>query len=68
MNNVQEQIEAAEAAMKEQNARELELMDMTDSQLILLMLGDLLHNMELVNAKPNNYRLAVIAEAHKRTT
>ncbi len=61
-------IEAAEDAEKEQEILVQDLSKMTDSQLIILMLGDLLHAMEHMNAKPNPHRLAVIREAHKRTT
>ncbi len=43
-----------------------ELETMSDTQLILLMLGDLLQHLENLHPKPSEYRLAVMAEARKR--
>ena len=39
---------------------------MSDTQLILLMLGDLLQHLENLHPAPSEHRLAVMAEARKR--
>ena len=67
MNEVQKQIDAAETVLKEQHALAIELTDMTDTKLIMLMLGDLLHALEIQHPTPNVHRLAVITEVHLRT-
>lgn len=68
MNEFEKQIEAAEEAAKEQELITEQIRNMTNEQLIMLMLGDLLYALEIQNPKPNTNRLAVIAESHYRTT